>query len=74
MDVGYEVKIIMRFGNLLKSWAGALKRGFDIRDFLVLGGIAMLGYGLYLKWGEWLAYIVCGVLLMLVGYVMNGDK
>jgi len=33
----------------------------------------MLGYGLYLRWGEWLALIVCGVLLMIIGYLMR-DK
>jgi len=46
---------------------------FDIRDFFLFGGLSMLGYGLYLQWGEWLALIVCGVLLMVIGYLMR-DK
>ena len=45
----------------------------DIRDVLVFGGLGMLGYGLYLRWGEWLACMVCGVLLMIIGYSMR-DK
>lgn len=27
----------------------------------------MLGYGLHLRWGLWLALMVCGVLLMAIG-------
>jgi len=46
---------------------------FDIRDLFLFGGLSMLGYGLYLHWGEWLALIVCGVLLMIIGYLMR-DK
>ena len=45
----------------------------DIRDVLVFGGLGMLGYGLYLKWGQWLAFIVCGAVLMVIGY-LTGDK
>jgi len=39
----------------------------DVRDSFVFGGIGMLGYGLYLKWGLGWAFIVCGSLLMLYG-------
>lgn len=45
----------------------------DIRDVLVFGGLAVLCYGLYLKWGQWLAFIVCGAVLMVIGY-LTGDK
>ena len=45
----------------------------DIRDVLVFGGLGMLGYGHYLKWGQWLAFIVCGAVLMVIGY-LTGDK
>jgi len=64
--------------NILKSMGRALMfplkvlhRTFDMRDILLFGGIAMLGYGLYLRWGQWLAFMVCGVLLMAVGYMMK---
>lgn len=45
----------------------------DIRDVLVFGGLVVLCYGLYLKWGQWLAFIVCGAVLMVIGY-LTGDK
>lgn len=45
---------------------------FNIKDFLFFGGLGMLGYGLHLVF-PWLAFAVCGTLLMLVGYAMR-DK
>ena len=60
-------------GTKTKSLLSLAYAAFDIRDIFVFGGIAMLGYGLYLRWGAWLAYIVCGVLLMVIGYLMR-DK
>ena len=45
----------------------------DIRDVFFFGGLAMLGYGLYLRFGLWLAFMVCGVLLMATGYLIK-DK
>ena len=50
-----------------------IKDYLDIRDILVFGGLGMLGYGLYLKWGQWLAFMVCGAVLMVIGY-LTGDK
>ena len=35
--------------------------------------LGVLCYGLYLKWGQWLAFIVCGAVLMVIGY-LTGDK
>ena len=52
----------MEFLRALWSW-------FDVRDFLVFGGVGMLGYGLYLKWGLWLGFIVCGTILFSMGFV-----
>lgn len=43
-----------------------IKDYLDIRDILVFGGLGMLGYGLYL-FEPWTAYVVTGVLLMLLG-------
>ena len=44
----------------------------DIRDILFLGGLLVLGYGLYLK-EPWIAFSVCGAVLMVSGYIMK-DK
>ena len=56
--------------------AGAFMRiikSFDIRDVFVFGGLALLGYGLYL-FEPWISFSVCGGLLMIIGYVMRGDE
>lgn len=45
---------------------------FDIRDLLFLGGLGLLGYGLWL-YSPPVSYSVCGTLLMISGYIM-GDK
>ena len=47
------VKIIKKIGNFIKSLFKGLWNAFDIRDIFVFGGLGMLGYGLYLRWGEW---------------------
>ena len=73
MVIGYAVKIIRKIGRFIKSLVQGLWNAFDIRDIFVFGGLGMLGYGLYLKWGQWLAFMVCGVLLMTIGYLMR-DK
>lgn len=49
-----------------------VKRIFNIKDVLFFGGLGMLGYGLHMVF-PWLAFAVCGTLLMLAGYAM-GDK
>jgi len=56
----------MEFLRALWSW-------FDVRDVLVFGGIGMLGYGLYLLKGQGWAFVVCGPLFMVIGYLMR-DK
>lgn len=45
----------------------------DIRDVLFFGGIFMLGYGMFLWKGLWLALITCGSLFTVIGYLMT-DK
>lgn len=50
---------IKRFKSIVKN--------IDIRDIFVFGGFGMLGYGLYLKWGQWLAFMVCGIVLSILG-------
>ena len=65
-DAGYEVKIFQKLGRGIASPFRALARAFDMRDVFALGGLAMLGRGLYIRWGEWLALSVCGALLIAI--------
>jgi hypothetical protein len=53
---------------LIKS----IQKGLDIKDFLVFGGLAILGYGLWLK-APWLGFSVVGASLMLIGYFVEGE-
>jgi hypothetical protein len=55
---------------LAKIWFWII--GFDIRDLFIFGGLSMLFYGLY-QYDPPLAFVVCGPLLMVVGYLMR-DK
>jgi len=67
------IKLIKRILCGIRAFPSKVYVAFDIRDVLVFGGLGMLGYGLYLKWGQWLAFMVCGILLMIIGYLMK-DK
>ncbi|MBW2645106.1 MAG: hypothetical protein JRE23_02805 [Deltaproteobacteria bacterium] len=67
------IKPIERFLQGIKALSSKAYGVFDVRDFFVFGGLGMLGYGLYLKWGEGVALIVCGVLLMAIGYLMRDE-
>jgi len=71
--IGYILQIIRKICGFLKSLMCGIWAFLDIRDFFVFGGLGMLGYGLYLRWGSWLAFMVCGVLLMTIGCMMR-DK
>ena len=59
--------MIKKIGNFFASLFKSLWNAFDIRDILVLGGLVMLGYGLSLEWGLWLALMVCGVIMFILG-------
>jgi len=59
--------------TFVKSRIGALRAALDIRVFLFFGGLGMLGYGLHL-FRPWIAFTVCGTLLMLIGWAMGGKK
>jgi len=61
------VKILSRAGSFITSLVKAVWTAFDIRDVFVFGGLSMLGYGLYLQYGKWLSFSVCGAILMLLG-------
>jgi len=49
------------------SLVKAVWTAFDSRDVFFFGGLSMLGYGLYLQYGQWLSFSVCGAILMLLG-------
>lgn len=67
----FYLKITERFAPYLLSRLRILVNAFDIRDFLLLGGLGMLGYGLY-GYDPRLALSVCGFLLMLLALAMRG--
>lgn len=56
----------MKFIQKIQEVFLCVTKAFDIRDFLVFGGLSMLGYGLYLR-EPWIAFSVCGVLSMALG-------
>jgi protein-S-isoprenylcysteine O-methyltransferase Ste14 len=58
----------------IPSWKSLMSL-FDIRDFLVFGGLIMLGYGLWL-FKPWIGFAVTGFFLMLIGYFIRdkGEK
>lgn len=41
-----------------------------LQDLFLFAGLGLLGYGLYL-FKPWLSFTICGVLLMLIGYLME---
>jgi len=54
------IKILSKFHNQIGK-----------KEIFLLGGLAMLGYGLYL-FSPCISFSVCGVLLMAFGYCLEG--
>ena len=52
----------MRGGKVLRAMLP------DVRDVFVFGGLALMGYGLWL-YRPWVAYAACGLVLLLLGLV-----
>jgi len=67
----FYLKIIKRFAPYLLSRLKVLADALDIRDFLMLGGLGLLCYGLY-GYDPRLSYCTGGVFLMIIGYLMRG--
>jgi hypothetical protein len=65
--------ILHKSKRFLSTLTESISSGFDIRDIFIFGWMAMLFYGLNIQW-PWIAFTVCGVLLMLIGYLMRGSK
>lgn len=57
--------------NFLKSLFVGAWGAFDIRDFFIFGGLALMGYGLWL-FRPWVGFSVSGLVLMALGYLMRG--
>jgi hypothetical protein len=51
----------------LRTHAANLTKAFDLRDLFVFGGIAMMGYGLWL-YQPWIAFTVCGATIFRLGF------
>lgn len=60
------VKALQLLKTFMKSRLVAVYAAFDVRDFFVFGGLAMLGYGLYLL-RPWIGWSVAGLILMTIG-------
>lgn len=59
----------MRIKQLLNSMKSCVVKAyaaFDVRDFLVYGGLCSIGYGFY-KLFPWLGFVAFGVVAMLLG-------
>lgn len=67
----FYLKIIKRFAPYLLSRLKVLADALDIRDFLMIGGLSLLCYGLY-GYDPRLSYCTGGVFLMIIGYLMRG--
>jgi len=60
--------------STIKSWVTRAQHVFDVRDIFVFGGLALLGYGLFLL-RPWLGYSVTGAVLMAIGlFIGKGVK
>jgi len=70
---GHAVKIIRDFSTSLASLIDAAKGSVDMRDFFVFGGLAMLGYGLWLL-RPWIGFSVPGAILLCIGLFVGERK
>ena len=44
----------------------------DLRDCFIFGGLALMGYGLY-QFIPWVAFTVCGAVLLAIGIFPGKD-
>lgn len=57
---------IIKARKISFSWVSALWKAVDIQDFFIFGGLALLGYGLWMLY-PWLGFTVPGAILMCFG-------
>ena len=67
----FYLKITERFAPYLLSRLKVLADALDIRDFLMIGGLSLLCYGLH-GYDPRLSCCTGGVFLMAIGYLMRG--
>jgi hypothetical protein len=60
----------MKAAEAVRSLVGRVRAGFDVRDPIVLCGLVLLGYGLYLL-RPWVSFTVCGGLILVGGILME---
>lgn len=58
--------------RLFTNPMNSIKAALGIKELFVLGGLGLLGYGLWLV-APYLSFIVCGALLMLLGLTMRTE-
>lgn len=57
----------------LRKATDAVGRTIDLRDCFVFGGIAMMGYGLWM-YRPWVSLAVCGAILTAIGVFVGRGK
>lgn len=57
---------IIELPKLSFSWVSALFRAVDLRDLFIFGGIALIGYGLWMLY-PWLGFTATGVIFLSLG-------
>ena len=51
----------------------AIVKVVDLRDAFVFGGLGLMGYGLY-QYRPWIAFTVCGTILLAIGIFIGRGK
>lgn len=65
---------VKQFGASVTSAAKTVFGVFDATDVFVFLGLVLVGYGLNLRWGLWLACVVCGSAVFWLGVMMLAMK
>ena len=67
----------MNFSHLrsrfLSNPINKIKTAFGIKEVFILGGLAVMSYGLWLH-SPWVSFVVGGTLLMLLGLAMRNEE
>ena len=58
---------------MIQKIISAIGKAVDLRDIFVFGGLILLGYGLYL-FRPWVAFAVCGAILLAIGIFIGRGK
>jgi hypothetical protein len=51
----------------------SIRTAIDLRDLFVFGGLGLLGYGLF-QFRPWVAFAVCGAILLAIGLFVGRGK